>query len=235
MSMDNNELPFVKDMFDTIAPKYDFLNRSLSMRRDVYWRRRMVQSLNIPDGGRVLDVACGTCDVPLEIMKQKKGLATVIGADFSHGMLVLGKVKTENFREKISLLAGNALLLPFPNNSFDGVSIAFGIRNIMDKEKAINSFYSSLNDGGSLAILELSTPTNKLFKFLYMLYFKKILPKIGAIFSKNNQAYSYLPDSVLNFPSAEEFSKTIESCGFKDVKHKKMTYGIVTLFTGRKN
>ncbi|MCP4161017.1 MAG: bifunctional demethylmenaquinone methyltransferase/2-methoxy-6-polyprenyl-1,4-benzoquinol methylase UbiE [Deltaproteobacteria bacterium] len=232
--MKNNELPFVKDMFDTIAPKYDFLNRSLSMRRDVYWRRKMVEAANIPDNGNVLDVACGTCDVPLEVMKQKEGLATVIGADFSPGMLVLGKEKIQKFKEKISILAGDALSLPFKDKTFNSVTIAFGIRNIMDKEKAILSFHSCLKEDGTLAVLEFSTPSNRLLNYLYMLYFKKILPKIGAIISKDKHAYTYLPDSVINFPSAEDFAKVIENCGFKDVKFKKMTFGIVTLFTGKK-
>ncbi len=234
--MKNLELPFIKDMFDTIAPRYDFLNRFLSMRQDVYWRRKLVSAVDIPLNGKLLDVACGTCDVALEALKQKGGNVSVVGADFSPGMLVLGreKVLEKGAEGNIHLLAGNALCLPFPEESFDSVTIAFGIRNIADKATALSNFHACLKKGGTLGVLELATPTEGFFRDLYLLYFRKVLPFIGGFFSKNQDAYKYLPDSVLNFPPADEFARLVSSAGFRDVTWKKMTLGIVTLYVGRK-
>lgn len=234
--MKNLELPFIKDMFDTIAPRYDFLNRFLSMRQDVYWRRKLVSAMDVPKHGQVLDVACGTCDVALEVLKQKGKEVSVVGADFSPGMLLLGrqKVLEKGVANRIHLLAGNALCLPFPEESFDSVTIAFGIRNIADKKRALTNFHSCLKKGGTLGVLELATPAKGFFLSLYLLYFKKILPFIGGFFSKNPDAYQYLPDSVLNFPPADEFARLVSSAGFRNVTWKKLTLGIVTLYVGRK-
>jgi len=232
----NAELDFIKDMFDTIAPKYDFLNRFLSLRQDVFWRKEMVSAASIPDNSSVLDAACGTCDVALEIRKQKGSSTLIAGTDFSPGMLALGKEKILKKKEKtnIHLAAGNALALPFKENSFDAVFIAFGIRNIMDRQGALSSFYSVLKKGGKVAVLELSTPEKGFFQSLYLFYFKKILPSLGGIFSKNSGAYHYLPASVIKFPAPEEFSRIMQSTGFRDTKWKRMTFGIVTLFVGTK-
>lgn len=250
------ELDFIKDMFDSIAPKYDFLNRFLSAGQDIVWRKEMVSSAELPVGkSMVLDVACGTCDVALEVRRQKGNQATTFATDFSPGMLALGKKKIMKKRAVISdreksnikiadndtiyngnihLIAGNALFLPFKDGIFDTVFIAFGIRNIMDREGAIKSFYRALKQGGTLAILELTSPPKGLFRDIYMLYFKRLLPAIGTIFSKNGGAYHYLPASVLNFPTPERFAATILESGFETVKWKQMTFGIVTLFIGKK-
>ncbi|MCP4023609.1 MAG: class I SAM-dependent methyltransferase, partial [Desulfobacteraceae bacterium] len=136
--------------------------------------------------------------------------------------------------DNISLVNGDALNLPFDNNIFDAVFIAFGIRNIMDRKKALKAFYNTLKNGGRLAVLELTTPEKGFLKHVYLAYFKKILPLIGSFFSKHADAYSYLPDSVLKFPSPVRFSQTMKEAGFKDIRYKQMTFGIVTLFVGRK-
>jgi len=232
----NMELDFIKDMFDSIAPKYDFLNRFLSLRQDVVWRRQMVTSAAIPDGGVVLDVACGTCDVALEIKRQKGKQVVVTGTDFSPGMLFLGKEKILSHcgAMDIGLAAGNALALPFKGNCLDALFIAFGIRNIMDRENALLDFHRTLKKNGKVVILELSAPRQGGFQRLYMTYFQKILPLIGGLFSKNKKAYHYLPASVLRFPGAPSFANTMKKAGFKDIKWKKMTLGIVTLFVGTK-
>ena len=231
------ELDFIKDMFDSIAPKYDFLNRFLSLRQDVVWRRQMVKAASIPDGGMVLDVACGTCDVALEIKRQRGNQVTVSGTDFSPGMLFLGKEKILSHccgTMDISLAAGNALALPFKDNCFDALFIAFGIRNIMDRKSALVDFHRTLKKNGKVVILELSAPRQGGFQRLYMTYFQKILPLIGGIFSKNKNAYHYLPASVLKFPGAPSFASTMKKAGFSDIQWKKMTLGIVTLFVGTK-
>lgn len=231
----NKELDFVKDMFDRIAPKYDFLNRLLSMRQDIVWRTHMVKAANLQKNSRVLDVACGTCDVALEVNSQLMGHPQIFGLDFSFGMLRLGKQKLINQDKKnIVLLNADALNLPFQHNIFDAVFIAFGIRNIMDRQRAISAFFKVLNNGGRLAVLELTTPEKGIFRSLYLLYFQKILPIIGSFFSKHNKAYTYLPESVLKFPTPQEFSKIMKQAGFKNIRFKQMTFGIVTLFIGHK-
>jgi len=232
----NKELDFVKDMFDRIAPKYDFLNRLLSMRQDIVWRTQMVKAANLPKDSKVLDVACGTCDVAIEINSYLRTQTSVCGLDFSFGMLRLGKKKLiKKNINNIALLNADALFLPFQQNIFDGVFIAFGIRNIMDRQRAVKEFFNILKSGGRLAVLELTTPEKGILRSLYLLYFQKILPIIGSFFSKDKNAYSYLPDSVLKFPSPIEFSKTMKTAGFKDIRFKQMTFGIVTLFVGHKS
>jgi len=234
--MKNTELPFIKDMFNNIAPMYDFLNRLLSLKRDVKWRRKMVESLDTTPGkASFLDVACGTGDVIFEIYRQKGSLSKVTGLDFSKKMLDISNDKIrKSAHVKTSLICGNALTLPFADAEFDGLTIAFGIRNIMDKETAIAEFFRCLKPGGSLAILELTAPENIFLKYLYMLYFEKILPEIGGFFSKNMDAYSYLPQSVLKFPKNSEFAGSIRNTGFEKVCWEQLTLGICTLFKARK-
>ncbi|MCG8640846.1 MAG: bifunctional demethylmenaquinone methyltransferase/2-methoxy-6-polyprenyl-1,4-benzoquinol methylase UbiE [Desulfobacterales bacterium] len=231
----NKELDFVKTMFDRIAPRYDFLNRFLSLRQDVFWRREMVKSARLETGSRVLDAACGTCDVSLEIDRQLKGETTVFGLDFSYGMLKSGRSKlSKSGIRNISLLNSDALYLPFSKDRFDAVFIAFGIRNIMDRQRAVDSFFDTLKSGGRLVVLELATPEKGVLRSLYLFYFKKILPVIGSFFSKDNHAYSYLPESVLKFPTAPEFCKFFNRAGFEKIRYRQMTFGIVTLFIGCK-
>jgi len=231
----NKELDFVKDMFDRIAPRYDFLNRLLSMRQDIVWRNQMVKAAALQKDSIALDVACGTCDVALEINSQLKGQTQILGLDFSFGMLRLGKLKLLKKKKKnIKLINADALNLPFKHHIFDAIFIAFGIRNIMDRQRAVKAFFDTLKRGGRLAVLELTSPEKGFFRSLYLLYFQRILPMIGSFFSKDSNAYTYLPDSVLKFPTPVEFSKLMKEAGFKDIRFKQMTFGIVTLFIGSK-
>ena len=238
LSMNNVELPFIREMFDAIAPKYDFLNRSLSLYQDVIWRRRAIASLKLGNGRnkKMLDVACGTCDMAIEGVRRTQGRLTVTATDFSYNMLALGKVKVEKepYGSAISLAQGNGLALPSSGMAYDAVTIAFGIRNIMDRKGALTEFHRCLKAGGRVAVLELTTPTNKMLRSLYLLYFQKVLPLIGGLFSKNRGAYDYLPESVLRFPSHEAFKGIMAEAGFTDLKARPMTFGIVTLFTGTK-
>lgn len=231
----NEELDFVKEMFDKISPRYDFLNRLLSFRQDIFWRSQMVRAAKLASGSRVMDVACGTCDVALEISAQLRGRVKIFGIDFSPGMLSLGRQKLvlkEN--TTIDLLNADALHLPFKPDKFDAVFIAFGIRNIMDRKGAIRQFYKILKKEGRLVVLELTTPEKGFFRRIYLGYFKRVLPLIGSFFSKHNNAYSYLPESVLNFPDPVSFSKIMKTAGFEKIRFKQMTFGIVTLFVGTK-
>ncbi len=231
----NKELDFVKDMFDRIAPRYDFLNRLLSLRRDTVWRTEMVRAASLKKGSGILDIACGTCDVALEAGSQLRGQARIFGLDFSHGMLRLGKKKLEQRNNKsIMLINGDALHLPFKQGIFDAVFIAFGIRNIMNRQKAVQEFLTVLKKEGRLVVLELTTPEKGVLRSLYLVYFKRLLPLIGSFFSKDRNAYQYLPESVLKFPTPIEFSAIMKDAGFKHIRFKQMTFGIVTLFTGVK-
>lgn len=231
--MERRELPFVREMFDRIAPRYDLLNRLLSLRRDVAWRKKMVSVMILPDNGRVLDVACGTGDVAIEICRQKGPRVKVIGIDFSPGMLHLAWEKIRHNRYRgISLLAGDALALPFGGTSFHAVTIAFGIRNIQDKAGALRAFYEHLMPGGMLLVLELATPKKSRLQEAYMAYFKRVLPIIGRIFSQHNYAYSYLPDSVARFPTPDVFMSIMAQAGFAHITCRRLTLGIANLFVG---
>jgi demethylmenaquinone methyltransferase/2-methoxy-6-polyprenyl-1,4-benzoquinol methylase len=234
--MENRELPFVRDMFDAIAPKYDLLNRLLSLRQDVAWRVKMVSTMDVPATGRVLDVACGTGDVILEIHRQKGRRVSVTGLDFSPGMLALARDKIRpKQRSNLSLLAGNALALPFGGESFHALTIAFGIRNIQDKAGALKAFYDILKPGGTVLVLELATPGTARLRKAYLTYFQQILPLIGRFFSKHRFAYSYLPDSVARFPSPAQFMNTMRSAGFERISCRRLSLGIANLFIGQKS
>jgi demethylmenaquinone methyltransferase/2-methoxy-6-polyprenyl-1,4-benzoquinol methylase len=232
----NMELEFIKEMFDAIAPRYDFLNRLLSLRQDVYWRRTMITALRLPQNAAVLDVACGTGDVLVEISEQRPDQGLIIGTDFAPRMLDLAKDKLirKGLDTRVHLLAGNGLHLPFLAGTFDAVTIAFGIRNIMDRESALAGFFDCLKPGGKLAVLELATPGHPFFLSLYMFYFSRILPFIGAFFSRHMKAYNYLPTSVLNFPQPKEFAAIMKETGFSGIKWRRLTFGIATIFIGQK-
>ncbi len=235
--MKNTELPFIKDMFNNIAYRYDFLNRLLSARRDVKWRRRMVKTLETGnDRPFFLDVACGTGDVMLEIFRQKGRSVNVVGLDFSRKMLEISAVKISSaaLEKNAALVCGDALCLPFDDANFNAITIAFGIRNIADKKTALAEFFRCLKPGGSLAVLELTNPENRMLQFLYMLYFGKILPEIGRLFSKNTHAYSYLPESVIKFHKNRDFAGIIRDAGFDCVVWESLTTGICTLFKAKK-
>ncbi len=233
--MENRELPFVRDMFDKIAPRYDLLNRLLSLRQDVIWRRKMVSAMAVPDHGQVLDVACGTGDVILELRRQKGMRVTITGIDFSAGMLVRAQRKLlENHNKTLALVAGNALAMPFRPSSFHAVTIAFGIRNIQDKEGALKAFYDVLVPGGMVLVLELATPKQSRLRDAYLAYFQTVLPLVGRLFSKHRFAYAYLPDSVARFPSAERFMDIMAQAGFSRVACRRLTLGVANLFVGTK-
>ncbi len=233
--MESRELPFVREMFDSIAPRYDLLNRLLSLRQDVVWRKKLVSVMAIPENGKVLDVACGTGDVSIEICRQKGSRVNVTGLDFSPGMLGLAQEKIRrNQNSSISLLAGDALALPFGEASFHAVTIAFGIRNIQDKAGALRAFYKSLMPGGMLLVLELATPKKSRLREAYLAYFQKVLPLIGRLFSKHGFAYSYLPDSVSRFPTTDVFMNIMADAGFSDITCRRLSLGIANFFVGVK-
>ncbi|MBE0583293.1 MAG: bifunctional demethylmenaquinone methyltransferase/2-methoxy-6-polyprenyl-1,4-benzoquinol methylase UbiE [Desulfofustis sp.] len=225
----------VRQMFDDIAYRYDLLNRLLSFGIDRRWRRFAVSQLRIPKNGRVLDIATGTCDVALEVAEQTDPSVTIVGEDFTQGMLVQGqaKLQTSVYRQRIMLVNAPCEEIPHPDECFDGITIAFGIRNVIDREAGLREMYRVLKPGGRAVILEFSNPRSQLFRKLYYFYFKKILPTIGGLLSKRS-AYQYLPDSVLEFPSQEDFSRMMGTAGFGRVQYADQTFGIATVYVGDK-
>ena len=223
-------------MFQAIAPRYDFLNRLLSLRWDIRWRRDLVKALCVPKRARILDMATGTGDVALEVGRQKGRSITIWGVDFSLNMLQLGKKKILGTKYCVDIrqAQGDALHPPFKRGIFDAVTIAFGIRNISDKKRVLKAFYEVLKKGGQVLILELTLPETGYMQRLYLIYFQKVLPVIGRMLSGHSAAYGYLPDSVLKFPPPRDFCKLMEEVGFAKVSYKRLTLGICTLFIGVK-
>lgn len=225
----------IQQMFGTIAPRYDFLNRLLSLGIDRRWRTKAVRLLKYREGSRILDVATGTGDVALEIARTTPSSVKITGADFCKEMIELGEAKVEAspYAGRIDFRVAPCEDLPFPNNTFDSVTIAFGIRNVVDRKLGLAEMWRVLQPGGRMIILEFSTPRSQLFRQIYYFYFRRMLPMIGGLFSRYN-AYKYLPDSVLEFPSHEEFSRMISEAGFRNIHIHELTFGIATIYAGEK-
>ena len=225
----------ISSMFSAIAPRYDLLNRLLSLGFDSCWRRFAVKQLPKIDNAKFLDVATGTCDVALEIVKRYPD-AKVVGVDFSEGMLELGKekVKKAGLQDRIEVRFADVTALPFDDNTFDASIIAFGIRNVQDYRKGIEELGRVLKSGGKVVILEFTSIQNRFFRKPYRFYITKILPFIGEIISGKKGAYKYLPSSMLEFPGPEEFKKAIEETGLQDVRYYKLTFGITAVHVGTK-
>ncbi|MCD6527778.1 MAG: bifunctional demethylmenaquinone methyltransferase/2-methoxy-6-polyprenyl-1,4-benzoquinol methylase UbiE [Desulfuromonas sp.] len=223
----------IRAMFDDIAPRYDLLNRLLSMGIDRRWRRFAVGQLRIPPAGLVLDMATGTGDVALEIASRTPDSVRIIGEDFTQGMLLKGreKIAASEYSHRIELVNAPCEAIPHPSNLFDGVTIAFGIRNVVDRQAGLAEMCRVLKPGGRAVILEFSTPANPVFKFIYNTYFHKVLPFIGGLISQRS-AYKYLPDSVAEFPPQEQFKAMMTEAGFAEVRHHDLTFGIASVYVG---
>ncbi|VDH02752.1 bifunctional demethylmenaquinone methyltransferase/2-methoxy-6-polyprenyl-1,4-benzoquinol methylase UbiE [Bergeyella zoohelcum] len=223
----------VEDMFDNIAPKYDLLNHVLSMKVDTLWRKTLVKMLKTEMPNSVLDVATGTGDLAIAI--QKGTNAEITGYDLSQQMLNVGvdKIKKLNLDGKIKMIKGDAEHMPFENDQFDAVTAAFGVRNFENLEKGLSEMRRVVKPNKSVYILEFSKVEGILGP-LYMFYFKNILPLIGRLVSKDNRAYTYLPDSVNAFPYGEKMKNILLSVGFKEVKIKKLSLGIATIYKATK-
>ncbi|MBV5339679.1 MAG: bifunctional demethylmenaquinone methyltransferase/2-methoxy-6-polyprenyl-1,4-benzoquinol methylase UbiE [Deltaproteobacteria bacterium] len=225
----------IQQMFGAIAPRYDFLNRLLSFGIDRRWRTKAVRLLKYREGSRILDVATGTGDVALEIALRTPDSVKITGADFCKEMVDLGAVKVaaSPYAARIDLKVAACEDLPFANETFDSVTIAFGIRNVVDRRLGLAEMWRVMRPGGRVIILEFSTPRSLLFRQLYYFYFRRLLPVVGGLFSRYN-AYKYLPDSVLEFPSQEEFSRMMSEAGFRNIHLHELTFGIATIYVGEK-
>jgi demethylmenaquinone methyltransferase / 2-methoxy-6-polyprenyl-1,4-benzoquinol methylase len=227
----------IRRMFGGIAPRYDLLNRLLSFARDRHWRREAVAHTQLPSGGVALDVCTGTADMALELARQFPSARTIIGVDFCLPMIRIAaeKVARKGLTDRIRLQAASAEALPFDANTFDAVTIAFGIRNVADRKCGLSELCRVLRPGGVGVILEFATPRGPLFGWLYRVYFHRGLPWLGGLISGDAQAYRYLPTSVSAFPGPQELSRMMEEVGFHDVHFRTMTGGIVTLHVGTKS
>lgn len=224
----------VKEMFDGIAHRYDFLNHFLSLGIDNLWRKKALKHLKEFSSPRILDVATGTGDLALAALKYKP--SEIIGIDISPEMLKKGKekMKTRGVENIIKLEQGDCENLRFSDNSFDAVSVAFGVRNFENLEKGLSEMARVLKVGGKVIILEFSKPRGRFFRSVFNFYFFNILPFLGKIVSKHSHAYTYLPASVDAFPSGSDFTDIMLKCGYGKADAKVLSGGIATIYTGVK-
>lgn len=225
----------VEAMFDNIAPRYDLLNRVLSMGIDKGWRRRAIRALAERQPKMVLDMATGTGDLAIEIIC-KTHVEKVVGLDLSREMLQVGrrKIRKRGFHDRIEMVQGEAEDIDFPDNTFDGITVAFGVRNFEDLNKGLEEMHRVLKPGGKLVVLEFSKPFSFPFKQLFQIYFRYILPPIGRIASNDPEAYGYLYRSVQAFPEGQAFVDILQANGFKNSQCKPLTLGVCSLYTAEK-
>ena len=225
----------VTDMFDNIAPKYDLLNRVLTLGIDTIWRKKAINMLDKGVHNKILDVATGTADVAVELNKQLEP-SEIIGLDISPIMIQHGNIKVnkKGLKDVIKLEVGDSENMRFEDNYFDAVTVSFGVRNFGNLERGLSEMYRVTRDDGKVVILEFSKPKIFPFKQLYNFYFKNILPLIGKKGSKDDNAYEYLYKSVQAFPDYEKFGAILEKVGFRSVQWKPLSLGICTIYTGEK-
>lgn len=221
----------VISMFDSIAPKYDRLNRILSFRSDIRWRRKMVKMVKQYKPEHILDLAAGTGDLSLALSRLNP--KRIVAADPSQNMLAIAEKKFKRKKRNIEIVLTSAENLPFNDNTFDLVTIAFGIRNFSKPVSALNEIRRVLKKDGILAILEFGLPEKRLFGKLYLWYFKNILPLLGKMISKHYSAYSYLPETVQKYPYGKDFSALMKDNNFENFKIKKLYSGIAYIYLNR--
>jgi demethylmenaquinone methyltransferase/2-methoxy-6-polyprenyl-1,4-benzoquinol methylase len=224
----------VQTIFSEIAPRYDLLNHVLSMNIDRAWRRKAVDTLEwtrTPEG-RFLDACAGTFDLSLELARRSGFRGRVVASDFARPMLVAGQDKLEG--AAVAPVCGDSLRLPFPDDSFDGATVGFGVRNLSDLDAGFAEFHRVLKPGARLVVLEFTVPPNPVVRGAYMFYFNRILPVVGRIVSGHPWAYTYLPESVKEFPGPEALAQKLESAGFDEAGFSLVTFGIAAIHWARK-
>ena len=225
----------IRKLFDSIAPRYDLLNHLLSLRRDIYWRKMAVQELKGIEG-RILDIATGTGDVAIEIIHQNGHRSKVFGLDFSEPMIQYAhrKLLKRGLSQTIALSLGDALFLPFRENTFSVSMVAFGLRNILKKEQALAEMVRVVKENGKVIILEFTFPKTGWMKRLYPIYFRRVLPRVGGLISGDRGAYAYLPESVYPFRYAENYEELMRKAGLKNVISRPLSGGIASIISGMK-
>ncbi|APY09608.1 bifunctional demethylmenaquinone methyltransferase/2-methoxy-6-polyprenyl-1,4-benzoquinol methylase [Winogradskyella sp. J14-2] len=224
----------VTEMFDTISNEYDGLNRVISFGIDVKWRNKVVKIVSQKQPERILDIATGTGDLAISLTATHA--KEIIGLDISNGMLDVGrkKIASKKLENIISMVIGDSENLPFEDNTFDAITVAFGVRNFENLEKGLSEILRVLKQNGIFVILETSVPTNPIYKFGYNIYSRFILPTIGKLFSKDKIAYNYLSESASVFPYGEELNNILRKIGFINVKDQPQTMGVATIYTASK-
>ncbi len=224
----------VTQMFDTISGNYDGLNRVISLGIDTKWRNRVVAILKKKQPQNILDIATGTGDLAIKMIKT--GAKKIVGLDISTGMLEVGKkkVRDKNLGETIEMIVGDSEKLPFPDNSFDAITVAFGVRNFEHLEMGLTEIYRVLKPSGTFVVLETSVPTTSPFKQGYRFYTKYVLPLIGKLFSKDRSAYTYLSKSAAVFPYGGAFNNILSKIGFIGVENKPQTFGVASIYVATK-
>ncbi len=224
----------IRKMFDSISGKYDGLNRIITLGSDQLWRKRLVRLVGASAPERILDVATGTGDLALALTRT--GAKKIIGLDLAPGMLEIGrqKVSQKNLEAQIDMVIGDSEALEFPDNHFDAVTVAFGVRNFEDLEKGLDEIRRVLKPGGILAILETSVPRNRVLRWGYGIYGKYILPRIGKLFSGEASAYHYLSESAAAFPHGQDFNNILGKIGFIGMKHRPQSFGVAAIYTATK-
>lgn len=225
----------VETMFDNIAHHYDLLNHTMSFGIDKGWRRKAIAWLKPFHPQKMMDVATGTGDFAIQAYHDLLP-KELIGTDISEGMMKIGKEKVLKLGldQSISFAKEDCMNLTFTDNTFDAITVAFGIRNFENLDKGLSEMYRVLNKGGHLVILELTTPDSFPMKQLFAIYSKIVIPTMGKLLSKDDNAYTYLPETIKAFPQGEVMKEVIEKAGFKDVSFKRLTFGICTLYTAAK-
>ena len=225
----------VHDLFENIAPKYDKMNDIMSFKQHKVWRKKTMKLMNVQPGQTALDLCCGTCDWTIDLAKASQ-TGKITGLDFSEQMLAVGKRKVQaaGLNKQVELVQGNAMELPFADNSFDFVTIGFGLRNVPDYKQVVSEMLRVVKPGGRIVCLDMSKPQVQPFKSIYYFYFEKIVPLLGKAFAKQFAAYKWLPDSLQLYLDARELKELFEETGAKDVYVKNFFLGIAALHIGRK-
>ena len=226
----------VRQMFDSIAPAYDFMNRAMTMGVDKWWRRQAVRMLGKYAPKRILDVATGTGDLAIKLSKELHPAGGIVGIDLSQAMLdvAVQKVRKAGLQDDIKFEVGDCLALGFPDAAFDAVTVAYGVRNFEHLEKGYAEMYRVLRPGGVLCVVELSTPVNPVAKFFYDIYTRTLVPAAGRMVSHDRRAYSYLPESIAAVPQGDEMCAIMRRVGFADCVFRRMTFGTCTIYMGQK-
>ena len=225
----------VREMFDNISPKYDFLNRLLSMGIDIRWRNKLIELMKPLSPQHILDIATGTGDLAV-LEARKLRPAKVTGLDLSEGMLQVAKkkVREQNLEKIVELIQGDAEHMPFDDNTFDAITVAFGVRNFENLKAGLSEMRRVLKPGGTVFILEFSQPGKTPFKQLYRFYSGHILPFLGKIISGDSSAYTYLPESIAAFPYGKEMENILMKTGYKEAKTYPLTFGISSIYVAKK-
>lgn len=223
----------VHEVFEKISDNYDQMNSVISFQQHGKWRKDAMYKLNVPRGASVIDVCCGTADWTIALAEAAGETGHVVGLDFSQNMLNVGIEKTQHLPQ-VKLIQGNAMSLPYPDNSFDFATIGFGLRNVPDYRQVLSEMHRVLKPGGIIACLETSQPENILFKPVFRMYFRFIMPVFGKLFAKSYKEYSWLQESAKGFPGMKQLAKLFTQVGFAKVKYKPYTGGAAALHLGIK-